>query len=211
MCCWNIGGVKDKMCTPVIFSFVNKFQIVWLLEIKTTSCISVPGFHTYHNPSKYCGRRGGVAMLVKYSLLKYVKYVNTSIEGQILVKFSCYPDLVFGGVYIPPSDSPYFRQSCFGNLLAAVNDDFSSIVLGDFNSRVGRPEIYDQSLNPYEYDGIVDSNINENGRQLLNLCRGSSMVVGNHLTYQGKKIWGWIDVQKGCILDIRDRYLPNER
>ena len=71
------------MCAPDIFSFVNKFHIVWLLEIKTTSCIGVPGFHTYHNPSRYGGRRGGVAILVKYSLLKYVKSANTSTEGLI--------------------------------------------------------------------------------------------------------------------------------
>ena len=198
MCCWNIAGVRDKMCAPDIFSFVNKFHIVWLLEIKTTSCIGVPGFHTYHNPSKYAGRRGGVAMLVKYSLLKYVKSVNTSTEGQIWIEFLSNPDIMLGGVYIPPADSPYFQYSCFGNLGAVMNENHSTIVLGDFNSRVGRPVLYDQNLSLYEYDGIVDTNVNENGRLLLSLCRGSSMAIGNHLTCQGKNFGGGLTFRRGA-------------
>ena len=104
---------------------------------------------------------------------------------------------MFGGVYIPPVDSPYFQPSCFGNLGAVMNEKSKIVVLGDFNSRVGRPVLHDENFRPFTYDNILDTNRNENGRQLLNLCRSSSMVIGNHLVYNGREFGGGLTFRRG--------------
>ena len=185
------------MNNPEILSFVLNFHIVWLLEIKTTAKISVPGFYTYQNPSMYSGKRGGVAMLVKYSLLNFIKFVNMNAEGQIWVEFSCYPSLMFGGVYIPPSGSPYFVPTCFGNLGAVMNEHENVLALGDFNSRVGVPLLCNESLEPYSYSGMIDLNINGSGRQLLNMCQSNNMVIGNHLVYGEHTFGGGLTFRRG--------------
>ena len=197
MCCWNVAGVRDKMNNQEILSFVLNFHIVWLLEIKTTAKINVPGFHTFQNSSIYCGNRGGVAMLVKYSLLDFIKFVNMNSEGQIWVELSCYPGFVFGGVYIPPSDSPYFVPTCFGNLGAVMNEHENVVALGDFNSRVGIPLLCNENFVPYTYSGVIDLYINGSGRQLLNMCQSNNMVIGNHLVYGEHTFGGGLSFRRG--------------
>ena len=55
------------------------------------------------------------------------------------------------------------------------------MALGDFNSRVGIPFLCNESFEPFTYSGVIDVNINGSGRQLLNMCQGSNMVIANHL------------------------------
>ena len=213
-----MAGVKDKISNVDVLSFILNFHIVWLLEIKTNACISVPGFYVYHNPSKWCSKRGGVAMLVKNSLVKFITRVDVGTEGQVWVEFSCYPGFIFGGIYIPPNDSPYYHPSLFGSVEAYVNEHSKVVALGDYNSRVGSPCLCDSNSEQYEYAGIVDEVVNENGKQLINLCRSSGAVVGNHLLYKGKSFGGgltfkrktrWISEIDLCVL--KEEVLDNVR
>ena len=68
----------------------------------------VPGFVMYHNPSKHGGHRGGVILLVKCNVMKYVTNVNLDVDGHIWINLLCYPTIHFGGVYLLPVDSPYY-------------------------------------------------------------------------------------------------------
>lgn len=80
-------------------------------------------------------------MLVKSALIRFVKKVNLSYEGQIWLQLTCFPEFAFGGVYIPPDDSMYYDASWFGFLCANVHDRKRVIVMGDFNARVGTPPV----------------------------------------------------------------------
>ena len=69
--------------------------------------------------------------------------INLTLESQIWLELSCFPNTRFGGVYNPPDSSPYYEQSIIGNVYAQTNAKESAVVLGDFNARVGKPDILD--------------------------------------------------------------------
>ena len=197
-------------------SFVSGFDIVWLLETKTNIRFSVPGYYVYHNPSKLCSKRGGVVMLIKCVLSDYIRRVDLSIEGQIWVELYCYPDTVFGGVYIPPADSPYYDVLSFSAMDAAISCFSRAIVLGDMNSRVAVPSFYSDIGVPYVYRNTVDFIQNAHGKKLLEFCNGSKMIIANHLVYGGKCFGGglsfkrrtqWISEIDLCL--IKDELLRN--
>ena len=55
--------------------------------------------------------RGGTCVLIKNHLSSDVTDVDTSIPDQVWLRLRCVPDVLFGFVYIPPSDSPYFSET----------------------------------------------------------------------------------------------------
>ena len=159
--------MKDKLQNPDILRFLLTFHIVWLLETKTNAHVTVPGFSVHSNPSKHGHHRGGIIMLVKSCLVRFVKKVDLSYEGQIWLELTCFPEFIFGGVYIPPDDSMYYDVSQFGFLSANVHDRKRVIVMGDFNARVGTPLVPDTSDSPLSYVGVKDVSVNGHGRRLL--------------------------------------------
>ena len=70
------------------------FDVVWLLEIKTSAKITVPGFCVFQNSDPANPKRGGVAMLIKHRFVQYIVKVDTSSSGQIWLTMSLTPDLV---------------------------------------------------------------------------------------------------------------------
>ena len=63
-------------------------------------------------------KRGGVIMLVREPLLRFVKRIDMGTEGQIWLTLALLITIRLGGIYIPPQDSPYFDQSHWGALTA---------------------------------------------------------------------------------------------
>ena len=55
----------------------------------------------YQNESRHGKHRGGVILLVKYSLQKFITNINLTLESQIWLELSCFPNTMFGGVYDP--------------------------------------------------------------------------------------------------------------
>ena len=192
-----MAGVRDKLQDEDVLSFILDFDLVWLLETKTALNFNVPGYNVYLNPSKLNVKRGGVAMLLKCSFLKYVKNIDMSCEGQIWLELSCYPEYIFGGIYISPNDSPYFEPALFGSLMSNTMQYSKVIIMGDFNSRVGEPSMVYTNENVYEYSGIKDVTLNANGKQLLDICKASEMVVANHLVVGNKTLGGNLSYRQG--------------
>ena len=118
MCSWNIGGARDKLNHGKLDDFLDLFDVIWILETKLIKSTDISGFIPYYNPSAYGEHRGGILLLVKNYLEKYILNVNTDFESQIWLELSIYPKISFGGVYIPPIDSAYYDQSIIGNMNA---------------------------------------------------------------------------------------------
>ena len=198
VCSWNVAGVVDKLQNVDILSFVLKFHVIWLLETKTSYCFNVPGFKVFQNPSKVNEKRGGVALLIKCSILKYVKNVDTTTEGQIWLELSCFASLVFGGGIYSPQDSPYFEPSFFSNLVAKIMGYSRVVILGDFNSRVAKPVLANCDDFIYEYRGIKDLTLNSHGRHLIEICKSTDMVICNHLDTGEKVLGGDLSYKQGA-------------
>ena len=188
--------MKNKLQNSEILSFVLKFDIIWLLEIKSTLQRSVPGFNVYVNKSKEGEHRGGIMMLVKCVWVQYITRIDMETEGQIWIEMSCFPGLKLGGVYVPPDDSPYFDPLLIGTLNAHIKECKQVIVLGDYNARVGNPCIFDKDGSAYEYRNTKDLTVNNTGRTITNLCNDNAMVVANHLKYENKHFGGGLSFRK---------------
>ena len=181
MCSWNIAGAREKLQNERIHKFLCEFDIIWILETKCIKSKKVPGFITYDNPSVHGSHRGGVLLLVKNYLEKYILNVNTSLESQIWLELSIYPKISFGGVYIPPLASKFYDQSLIANIYAYIERKKNVVILGDFNARPGKPTIPNKTGGHYEYSNIKDETVNDPGRKLINLCKEKSLVIANHL------------------------------
>ena len=151
-------------------------------------------------------------MLVKSSLADDINQVDTDTEGQIWIVLSKWPSLKLGGVYIPPDDSPHYHPVQYGAFARYTSDAGKVVAMGDFNARVGTPIITDASGNSYQYRGVKDDYINSHGRTLVNVCNNNSMVIANHLCYNGRNLGGelsfkrrstWISEIDLCL--VKDR------
>ena len=151
---------------------------------------SVPGFQVYMNKSRKNSRRGGIMMLIKCALVPFITQVNMSIEGQIWVKLSCCAEVWFGGVYIPPDDSPYHDPALLGALEGQVKDCDRVIVLGDLNARVGVPVNRNIEGKRFEYMNVKDDTVNSMGRALMNVCLENKMLIANHLKWDQTHLGG---------------------
>lgn len=98
--------------------------------------LTVPGFNLYTNASREGQHRGGVVMLVKSNLARYVTQVDATEEDQIWVVLSWLPKVKLGGVYIPPIDSPFYHLVQHGVLARQTAGTEKVVVLGDLNARV---------------------------------------------------------------------------
>ena len=198
LCSWNIAGLKDKLEKKEIFDFIQDYDIVWILETKTYFHLSVPGFMVYRNVSPTGMNRGGVVMLVKNRLKDFICNVNMEVDGQIWIVLSFLITVKLGGVYIPPHDSPYYERSQWGAVAAQLAGPADHvIVMGDLNARVGTPVLSDARGHPYRYEGVVDAVVNGHGREALNICKNSQMVVMNHLSRDVNPLGGGLSFRRG--------------
>ena len=168
-------------------NLLDKYSIVILTEIKTSLKISCTGFTVFQHPAKQ-GHRGGVAVMLKPSVAKYVRKLDRSYENVISFELEIVPDVVFVGCYIAPSDSPYYDAAVFGYLQGLLKKDESKyfFIMGDLNSRVGIPADVTVDNEKLSYEGCEDRAVNKNGKCLLQLCEDTSLVVVNNLKFGGR-------------------------
>ena len=211
LCAWNICGLKNKLQNNELLNFFLGYDIIWITEIGGTLVKSIPGFDIYVNKSKQNDHRGGIMMLVKCSLAPFVTKVNMLIEGQIWMELSCCAGVRYGGVYIPPDDSPYYDPALLGALESQVKGYDRVIVMGDLNARVGHLPNGSIEGKTYEYCQVMDFTVNNRGRMVTNMCNGNDMVVANHLRFQNKQLGGnlsfrrreWISEIDLCLVKYK--------
>ena len=179
---WNIQSAKDKLSDKNVKKMLEKFNIVVLTEIKTSLKISCTGFKVYQHSAKQ-GHRGGVALLMKPSVAKFMKKIDRSYENVISFELSILPNIVFVGCYITPSDSPYYDDAVFGYIQGLIKNDEckSFLIMGDLNSRIGIPTELRLNDKKLVYEGCEDLTQNKNGKRLLQLCGENKLAVINNL------------------------------
>ena len=115
--CINVGGIKTKLKGADFEQYIEQFDLVCLGETKLDRFddIVIPGYKCYMLNRTVCKvKSGGIALLVKESLLAFVKPLESSsecvfwfvIDEQLADK-----NLLLGIVYIPPESSPYSSVS----------------------------------------------------------------------------------------------------
>ena len=175
----NINGGLFKLDTniPILNYFLN-FDFVFLNELKCDAMFTMPGFVTIRSNEPNGSLRGGVAVLVKTSLAKYVQGVEM-LQDQVWFRLSFWPNCILGGCYIPPADSPYFTPGHFANIQARAQQG-NTIVIGDLNSRMADLSTFDDDSGSYSTN--PDKITNTHGRELKRLMLNNDLVPVNCLT-----------------------------
>ena len=127
--------------------------------------------------------RGGVAIFKNVRCDLDIELVYDGLQDCVMCRVRN-TDLMIIALYIPPSNSTYFKDEYFSNLDLIYNRfrSYVFLIMGDLNPRVGTPT-YDTDL---RYFDNPDSTINSNGMKLLNWLKGKkdAFIVNGLVTDQ---------------------------
>ena len=119
-------------------------------------------------------------------------------------------DVLFGS-YVPPSDSPYHQitDMCdVANMFVPKDQDCIVLGGGDLNGRVGDIKM-NMPLKDMKYLPNVDKIVNDNGKEILKICRSFRCFIVNNLQFQDKKFESDFTFYKGNKKSQNDLILAN--
>lgn len=190
---------------------MSKHDIVVLSEIhRATVNKHAPGFIPIVADNESSNHRGGVVVLFKYSIYSEVYSVDKSVPEQVWFRLRSVPNVQFCGAYGAPSDTPYFKESSLAELQAKSCDgDKHYVIVGDMNARCGNNVQQLVQRHSHLKYNVLDDCVNDNGRQILQICEDNSLLVLNNLESERVKFTGglsfrrkkkWISEIDLCIL-----------
>ena len=201
---WNVEGLAQKISEPGFKEYVSNHDICCLTETFTctnfdfSKCFAE--FSVSHAPgiklSSQGRRSGGVALLVKKTLAAHSTTLDSDCDTMVAIRI-CNPllgDTIIICAYIPPIESPYYKDREISTNMIALEDlivkfqesfpQSTIVVCGDLNARIGRWTMHadDDSLED-ECEATTcpctgyssprnsqDSVTNTFGKMLRNLC-----------------------------------------
>ena len=102
-----------------------------------------------------------------------------------------HPDVLFGGFYIPPTDSKYYDDFSFAAIVAKVQSDPRKIIImGDFNSKFKDYNMLVSTNENLAYINQPETNQNTNGKILQNICEIGKLVILNNLLTESTYFYG---------------------
>jgi len=174
---------------------------------------------------------GGIIIWHKLEIDKHIKLIKKE-ESHIWLKINkqlsqTTKDIFLCALYVPPSESPYYNENIFETLHNQINHfqaQGSVLMCGDLNARTGSLSDYttDNGNNyifgqSFQQNSVnlsktnSDTQVNKNGRLLLELCRSLGSVPRQR---QGeRRLSGEIHLQltsgllNGGLHDHRFRYI----
>ena len=193
----NIHGIRNKLEADIMTEWILKHDIILLCETMTDSKFTVPGYTVIIGKTNNA-KRGGVALLVRNCLEKYITEIDLSEHDQIWFRLSNISHTLFGACYVPPYDSPYYMESNHSFILGKSKDNPGStmIVFGDLNSRIGKSitELEDEENHYTPVDDI--GHPSSHGRKLLNIMKDCNLLMVNNLTHKDKTFKGDLTFRK---------------
>ena len=208
---WNINSVRSKLEKNNVLKILNDYDIVSLNEIKTSLQVSLPGYVAFCSRNSRAPGRGGTVVFVKEYLKSRVMEVDLGTPDQVWLTLSCALGVLFGFVYVPPRDSPYYSDAAFSHIQEKIkgNPDKDALLIGDVNARFGE---YIQSLAPFinspdetiTYPDIPDKipTPNQHASVLFGICCEENMLLLNNLKYGESHFKGNL-----TCMEIRSRSL----
>ena len=224
LCTWNINAIRNKLDKGEVQSFISEADIICLNEIKTQMKFSIPGFVTYQNAQD--AHRGGVAILVKNSINRFLSHVDLSVKDRISWRLKCLPNITFISCYIPPYDSPYFDLNYIASLSSTLktNPEGSYVVLGDMNCKYGYlvDRFLDGMLSSWSYNANVTPP-NQNAKHAIDVMQPLVLLNGldtgrerfsDEPTYRQGKDWksmlDHVYVSRSLVDYVENFYVAND-
>ena len=211
---WNVEGLLGKVCEADFMQYVSDFDIICFTEtflerVDPLDCF--PDFLQFPSPAVKLRRHGrssgGVLVLVKRALGKYVSVLDLSQDNMVWLKidrtvFSCEKHVILCCTYVCPYDSPYYRQAhvavtsgiysieqCLLNFIQQFDQSCCYMLCGDFNARTGNfnalshdddgDTITFVQTGLCQYRQSEDRTVNAFGRLLLEMCAECDLRILN--------------------------------
>ena len=167
-------------------------------EIHCATVKHAPGFVPVVSKNDSPSHRGGLAVLFKHSIYPDVYDIDKSVPEQVWFKLKSIPTVQFCGAYVAPSDSPYSNASSLAQIQAkTTGEDLHYVLVGDFNARCGDKVNELTSQGPGLTYHIVDSTINSNGTDIIQVCKDNSLMVLNNLQSSNNFFQGGLTFRRG--------------
>lgn len=211
---WNICGIKNKIDDPDFMRELLPHDVIILGEtFSENDALHIEGYkckNIFRNKKHKKAKRfsGGISVLTKTNISKFITPVKTTAEHFIWIKISKqltgYPlDTYCCCAYIPPYGSPYYETHPDINLFDMLNTDLTHfgnlghvMVSGDLNSRIGRKSdtLLDTEMNIHteaipDLNTIMppprcsmDSKTNVWGNNLIDVCIAHNLCLLNGRT-----------------------------
>lgn len=208
---WNINSVRTKMEKMSVRQMLANYDVIGLNEVKTNEHVHFPGYVTFRSKATQSSNRGGTVVLVRNCIAPFVYEVDTSVNDQVWLQFRNMYGVLFGFIYVPPSDSQYYSHESFAAIQGKIKAKYMCngyIMMGDMNARFGKrvreilPYVQEQESHPYSYPHINDDvNVaNDNAEVLSSICMNNKLLVLNNLktcknnfvsdkTYRKRDVW----------------------
>lgn len=200
--------------------FLQNYDIIVLTETFTLSfpshlfdqytVFTSPGIRL--SDSTTARLSGGIAILVKKTYSDFVKRIHVEYDSCIVLKLSgkltgLSVDCMLIGIYIPPYQSDYYKDTDIDNGLYLLEHCIMDIyemygetplmVIGDLNARTGGMNAKDNVLPDDTIEDYTDhderftrkskdTTTNNFGRYLLNMCEQFSLLIMNGLLHGDK-------------------------
>ena len=182
----NIHGFTGKTENRNFIKLCNDHDIIFINEVKHTYPTSIPGFKSLRSkliPEET--NRGGVIVMIKQSL--WSEICNISIaKDQVWFSLQSTPEIIFGAIYIAPSDSPYYNPNSYALIQEHCTGTKRAVILGDLNARMANLKVFDKPDKNITYTENIDQSTNENGKITQNIMKQLNITPVNHLIYKSK-------------------------
>ena len=146
--------------------------------------MKVSGFNTIrsqHIPGEE--KRGGVAALISHSTWPSIMDID-SRKDQLWFRLDYLQDTTIGAVYISPQDSPYFSMQSFADIQEKSVGGNKLLIIGDLNARLGDLTHFDNQVKGLKYSKNPDTQANNHGTHIKNICDNHDIVPVNHAQYK---------------------------
>ena len=213
---WNIEGKHHILKNQKLKNSLKSYDIMFIHE---THCnremeIKIDGYNAVQHPCLLSSNehpRGGCIMFIKNNLQKYVEGIDKNYNDTIVVYMSF--NLIICGMYVPPVNSKYFGDHF--DILDVYSSAKKHVILcGDLNSRVGHLG----ELNGLTYSDNPDTEVNEHGKSLIEVCKSNKMIPLNMLSMDNKTFVGgytfnrsnhksqldWVIASRNCLEHVVD-------
>lgn len=162
-------------------------------HLKPNCIISIPGYtwyghnrqYTHHRAKKYFG---GVGIFVKNQLLNAfnISVVDKLFDGILAVKLELKTNncsILLMSCYLPPENSVwgYDAEGYFNHVLHIIysQECNMTLLMGDFNSRVGNLKDYVNEIDQLLPRDIKDIHINSHGRVFIDFIIETKLCIVN--------------------------------
>lgn len=186
----NVCGLSSKLQIPEFIDLINCYDIIGIQESKTDDCddIHIPGYSiTYNNRQELSRRKsGGIVLLIKNEIQKYIK-IDTKQDSKLVQWFSISgvisptnETISCGVVYIPPYGSRYAHEDPYVELqreiLRFCNNSKNLILMGDFNSRTGEKDDF-QEIDTFISDKYGLETLRDETQEMFNCLLQSNISL----------------------------------